>query len=441
MSGSSSSSAVSSRAGLYRQPNSRWVSGLIQFLSASLLLILIGFHLLPDVGRIQTIFYLTLLPSTLLLLVWRQDWRFLRAWQFACFISVPLVLTLSTLWGDSATATIKREVSFYFKVLIYFLLFYCALYLVMEQRGDQMLHRWLRWLIALGTVSCGASLIVYGLDGGFGKLYRIGGISMQNNIDKTAMLYGFHVLFCCYGLSLEPRRWRWLSWTGLGLGCIYIVLSQTKIPIVMAASAICLAAVVSRSKALRIVVVLGVVAVLPATYVLLYGDLPLLHRGEAYSIRLELWAKSLEGFLQSPWIGSGLVHKQFIELDRALPHPHNYLIDVARFAGLAGIAACLWQLAAIARIGLRRDALLSWVPGIYLLWFGFGVLAMLIYAQQPLVKPSYIWIFYWIPLAVLLVHSQLAAARTGSQTQSQREPSLVPSLSQTVNHATSESHG
>ena len=436
---SGSSSTTNPLQGLYRQPDSRWVSGLIKFASASLLLMLIGFHLLPDVGRIQTIFYLTLLPATLLLLAWRRDWAFLRSWQFACFISVPLVLALSTLWADHSTATVERDVSFYFKVLAYFVLFYCAMYLVLEQRGDKLLHQWLRWLIVLGTISCAASLVVYGLDGGFSKLYRIGGISMQNNIDKTAMLYGFHVLFCCYGLSLDSRRWRWLSWAGLGLGCIYIVVSQTKIPIVMAAFAICLAAVVSRSLVLRALVLLGAFAALPIAYLMLYGDLPLLHRGAAYSIRLELWAKSLESFLQSPWIGTGLVHKQFIELDHVLPHPHNYLLDVARFAGLVGVAACLWQGIAVALFGLRRDQLLSWVPGLYLLWFGFGVIAMLIYAQQPLVKPSYIWIFYWIPLAVLLVRNQLARPVTESaaESTSQTQEPLAP----VSNHATIESHG
>lgn len=432
---SGSSSTTNPLRGLYRQPDSRWVSGLITFTGVSLLLMLIGFHLLPNVGRIQTIFYLTLLPATLLLLGWRRDWSFLRSWQFACFISVPVVLTVSTLWADNSTATVERDASFYFKVLAYFFLFYCALYLVMEQRGEEMLHRWLRWLIALGTVSCAASLVVYGLDGGFSKLYRIGGISMQNNIDKTAMLYGFHVIFCCYGLSLDSRRWRALSWLGLGLGCVYIVVSQTKIPIVMAAFAICLAAVVSRSRLLRVLVVLGAVAVLPVAYLLLYGDLPLLHRSNAYSIRLELWAKSLEGFLQSPWIGTGLVHKQFIELHTVLPHPHNYLLDVARFAGLLGVAACVWQGVAIAWIGLRKDQLLNWVPGMYLIWFGFGVIAMLIYAQQPLVKPSYIWIFYWIPLAVLLVRDQLTAPRTETARSQEAR------LSQTSNHATLESHG
>ncbi|SDK00157.1 O-antigen ligase family protein [Microbulbifer yueqingensis] len=429
MSGSSSTTtalATPSLEGLYRQPDSRWVAGLTRFVSASLLLILVGFHLLPEVGRIQTIFYLTLLPGTLLLLGWRRDWGFLRSWQFACFISVPLVLALSTLWADSATATVERDTSFYFKVLAYLVLFYCAVYLVLEQRGDGMLHRWLRWLIVLGTVSCAASLVRYGMEGGFQKLHRIGGISMQNNIDKTAMLYGFHTLFCCYGLSLDSRRWRWLSWTGLVLGCIYIVLSQTKIPIVMAAFAICLAAVVSRSLVLRGLVLVGAFAVLPAVYLLLYGDLPLLHRGAAYSIRMELWAKSLETFLESPWIGNGLVHKQFIELGEVLPHPHNYLLDVARFAGLLGVAACLWQGLAVAAIGLRRDQLLSWVPGTYLLWFGFGVIAMLIYAQQPLVKPSYIWLFYWIPLAVILVRHQLGKTRPQESRAPAAESSAIP---------------
>lgn len=408
----SGSSSISAPLPLFRQAESRWIAGLFKLAGAGLLLLLCGFYIAPEVSRIQTGFYLTLLPAALLLLCWRRDFSFLFSWQFLSFLALPALLALSSLWATPEQADVERDPGFYLKLVVYLGLFYSALYMVLERRGTALLESWLRWLIAIGLVSCIASLVQYGLDGGFARLHRIGGISLEGDIDKTGLLYGFHTLFCCYGLTLDSRRWRLISWTGLLTSCVYIVVSQTKIPIVIAGVSILLATLATGPRLAKIALLCGLLLAVPLGYLLIFGDLPLLHRGNAYSIRLDLWGKTFDQFLQSPLIGSGLVHKLYLELDRTLPHPHNYLLDVARFCGLLGVAACLWQLGAAACAVLSQEKLFNWVPGIYALWFGFGVLAMLIYAQQPLVKPSYIWFLYWVPLAILLVHSQLRAAAT-----------------------------
>ena len=407
MSGSSSIESVTAR---YRGNSPRWIEGLLNFASGGLLLVLCGFYVVPAVAGVQTTFYLTALPAALLLLGWRRDFRFVLSWQFATFCALPLLLALSSLWAPAQGADEQREFSYYLKLVAYLALFYCVLYLVLERRGPALLEKWLLWLIPVGALSCIASLVQYGLQGGFEHLQRIGGISLEGDIDKTALLYAFHALFCCYGATRESRRWRQLSWAGLLISCAYILLSQTKIPIVMAAVAICLAAIASDSRAIRILIVLAVLAVVPLGYLALFGDLPLLHRSVAYSVRLELWGKAYDEFARSPLIGSGLMYKQFIDMGQVLPHPHNYLLDIARFSGLAGVFAALAQLLAVAWTSRSPRDWFRWIPGLYTAWFGFGVLAMLIYAQQPLVKPSYIWFFYWIPLAILLAQSQLPAA-------------------------------
>lgn len=399
--------SITPKPALFRQEDSRWLESLLKVASAALILILCAYYFAPKIARIQTTFYLTLLPTTLLLLCWRRDFRFLRSWQFATFLLPPLLLALSALWADSGEADVSRESRYYIKLVVYLALFYCCLYFVLERRGVDTLETWLRWLIPAGLVSACASLVSYGLDGGFEHFRRIGGISLEGDIDKTGMLYGFHALFCCYGLTLASRHWRRLSWTALLVTCAYILLSQTKVPIVMAAVALLLAACVCDSRAVRGALVLAVLAAIPLGYLAVFGELPLLQNSTSYSIRLELWGKAFEQFLQAPLIGNGLSHKLFLELHRTLPHPHNYLLDIARFCGLLGVAAFLWQLCAVGLTILKDYRQIDWVRGITILWFGFGVLAMLIYAQQPLTKPNYIWFFYWIPLAVLLVRSQL----------------------------------
>ncbi|MDP5208485.1 O-antigen ligase [Microbulbifer sp. 2205BS26-8] len=398
----------------YRQQESKWIAGLLQLARLGLFLLLCGFYLAPKVSGVQTSFYLTLLPASLLLMLWRKDFRFVCSWQFIAFLSLPIILALSTLWASGDNADVQREAPYYWKLVLYLALFYAAIYFLLERFGDAVLHQLLLALIAVGLFSGLMSLAVYGFADGFQRLHRIGGISLQGNIDKTAMLFGFHSLFCCYGIARTSQLWRILSWSGLCVSCIYVVLSQTKIPIAMAGAAVLLAALITPSRLLKAWVLLALLVVIPVTYLILFGDLPLLHRGTAYSIRLELWGKVYDELMLSPIIGSGLVHKQFIEMGHLLPHPHNYLLDVARFSGLLGILACAWQgLGALSTV-LSRKKLLSWIPGLVVVWFLFGVLAMLVYAQQPLVKPSYIWFFYWVPLAILLARSYRECNQPGS---------------------------
>ncbi|MFS1524618.1 O-antigen ligase family protein [Microbulbifer sp. 2304DJ12-6] len=389
----------------YRQQGSKWIAGLLQLTRLGLLLLLCGFYLAPKVSGVQTSFYLTLLPAALLLMLWRKDFRFVCSWQFSAFLSLPVILALSTLWASGDSADVQREALYYWKLVLYLALFYVAIYCLLERCGDAVLHQLLLALIAVGLLSGLASLAAYGFADGFQRFHRIGGISLQGNIDKTAMLFGFHCLFCCYGITRSSRLWRILSWSGLLVSCVYILLSQTKIPIAMAGVAVLLAALITPSRLLKALILLTLLVVFPVTYLVLFGDLPLLHRGRAYTVRLELWGKVYDEFMRSPIMGSGLVHKQFIKVGQLLPHPHNYLLDVARFSGLLGLLACAWQgLGALSTV-LGKKKLLSWIPGLVAAWFLFGVLAMLVYAQQPLVKPSYIWFFYWAPLAILLARS------------------------------------
>lgn len=395
----------------------RWTSGLLKLTGAGLLILVCGFYVAPHVAKLQTAFYLTLLLPAILLLVTRRDLTFLLSWQFAIFCTLPLVLAISSLWASDEDADIQRELSYYLKLTLYLALFYVAFYLTLEKQGDKILIRILQWLIPVGIITCAISLVQYVAAGNLENFHRhrIGGISLEGDIDKTGMLYGFLAFFCCYGLTLG-KYWRWLSWTGLALCCIYVVLSQTKIPIVMAVGAVLLAIITALgSRWLKLLFLAGGLIAFPFVYLGLHGELPLLHRDNAYSARIDLWLMTLNQFAESPLIGSGLMYKQFLNLGPTLlPHPHNYLFDIARFTGLIGVTAALAQLLAAAWPMRHLRCWTQWIPGLYAIWFGFGVLAMLIYAQQPLVKPSYIWFFYWIPLAVLLARSQLESTKSNT---------------------------
>lgn len=385
----------------------QWHSTLLKISSVGLLILVCGFYVAPEVAAIQTGFYLTLLLPALLLIALRKDWSFAFSWQFASFLLLPLVLAVSSLWASAEEADIQRTFPYYLKIALYLTLFYCTLFFVMERYGDAILRHWLLWLIIIGTASCIASLLSYIQADGLERLHRIGGISLGGDIDKTSLLYGFFAFFCCYGLT-QGKYWRWLSLAGLLLACGYALLSQTKLPFVMVGAAVlCAAVITGRSSWTKLLLLLCAFTALPLIYLTIYGDLPLLHRTTAYSARIELWRQAFEQFMESPLLGSGLMYKRYLELSNVLPHPHNYLVDIARFSGLIGVTAAALQLITAAWILREPRKVLDWIPGLYIVWLGFGTLAMLIYAQQPLVKPSYIWFLYWIPLAVILVRCQL----------------------------------
>lgn len=408
----------------YRGVNPRWVKGLLYVLCFGTALLLGGYFLMPKIAWVQTNFYLTLLLPALLLLGLRKDFSFVISWQFLSFISLAVVLAISTLWADQELATRSKEGMYYVRLVLCLAIFYCALYFVLEASSVRIMDSMVKILIVVGLISSTSALTIYIMDGGLADLPRIRGVSLEGDIDKTSMFFGFHALFCCYGIHLWSRNWKCVSVAALIMTVAFIILSQTKIPILMAIVAI--ATVLFTAFSRNLLVILGGLGLFIAGYFLLFGDLPLLHRSNAYSVRLHLWQESLQGFFQSPWLGSGLVYKQFLDLGHVLPHPHNYLVDVARFAGLLGLLACAWQLLAGLKAAFHSRQWLT-CPLLCLLfaWFAFGVLAMLVYAQQPLVRPNYIWFFYWVPFAILLVVSQVGKQKAGGDSTSDTAQRVV----------------
>ena len=395
----------------YRGVNPRWIKGLLYALCFGTALLLGGYFLMPKIAWVQTNFYLTILLPALLLIGFRKDFSFVISWQFFSFISLAVVLAVSTLWADQELATRSKEGTYYVRLVLCLAIFYCALYLVLEASSVRIMDSMIKILVVIGLISSTSALIIYIVNGGLESLPRIRGLSLEGDIDKTSMLFGFHALFCSYGIHCWSRNWKRISVAALTMTVAFITLSQTKVPILMAVVAV--ATVLFTVFSRNLLVILGGLGFFIAGYFLLFGDLPLLHRSNAYTVRLQLWQESLQGFFQSPWLGSGLVYKQFLDLGHVLPHPHNYLVDVARFSGLLGLFACAWQLlAGLKAASHSRRRLTGPLLCLLFSWFAFGVLAMLVYAQQPLVRPNYIWFFYWIPFAALLVVSQLGEQKT-----------------------------
>jgi O-antigen ligase len=382
-----------------------------------LLAMVCGFFLLRDYGDIARIFYLLILLPVLLSLPWRLAGIRAEHWPYwAALIAAPLLLALSALWTQPGQMAEGRSV-FYFQKPLFFLLALLLGCQAAMARWPQLPTVLVRAIVLAALPSAMISLALYLPDAiSSGNWERMAGFSMRGDINVTATLFGVTALLCAYGLLHWAHSWRPLLLASLLASILVSLLSQSKVPLLCCAVAMGWLALVAwryQSLALRIWLLLLPLTLLVA-YFLYFGRIPLLHRAEGYTIRLELWSQALDQFLQYPWLGHGLGTR--LELccfngEITNMHAHNLVLDTLRFAGIGAAALLIGQILFIALCGIRQlRADRSMAP--VLIWWLTGVFFLLTNGQQPLVKPHHIWFFYWIPSCLILARDMQVGART-----------------------------
>ena len=375
-----------------------------------------GFFLLRDYGDIARIFYLLILLPVLLSLPRRLSGVRLQQWPYwAALLAAPLVLALSALWAQPGNLVEGRSLFYYQKPLLYLIALMLGCQLALARR-PQLPALLARAIVIVALPSAVISLALYLPDTiSSGNWGRMAGFSMRGDINVTATLYGINTLLCAYGLLNWPRSWRLLLLASLVTSVMVSLLSQSKVPLLCCVVALgWLALIAWRHQSLVLRVCLPLLPVVSLLVYFLYFDqIPLIHRMEGYTIRLELWSQAMDQFLQQPWLGHGLgTHLTLCCFNGEITtmHAHNLVLDTLRFAGPGAALLLIWQILFIARCGLRQAHADPTMAPIFIWWLA-GVFFLLTNGQQPLVKPHHIWFFYWIPGCLLLVRDMQAGAR------------------------------
>ncbi len=364
-----------------------------------------AFYFSPDYGGVARAFYiLMLLPAVVAAPVWL---RRVQLNSFAWFIYLlPIIyLAVSVFWVGEGELNPKRNEWYFIKpaAFLFFLMVSVQVVVGRYRQVDQLL---IKFIVVLALFTGILSLWSY-LPTAIAenRWPRLGGISVNSDINVTASLYGVNIFFCAYGLVKWPSNWKWILLASLLVSLMVVFLTRSKVPLIF--FFVVMLWLLFHGSAKTHLKFLVPVSVLLLTVFLgfgLYFDrVPFLDRAYSYSIRLELWSFSIQQARDHLFFGHGVGNFIKLQLNdkEFASHAHNFVIDTMRYGGLIGVLFLLAQISFIAwcciQLLKKEESKLPIVA-----WFVMGVIFLLTNGQQPLIKPHHIWFFYWLPLCLIL---------------------------------------
>lgn len=382
---------------------------------AGLLLMTAGYLFFPDYGGVARVFYLlVLLPAMIALPLWLRGDSLRPPGPWLVYLVPPAYLALSTLWVGAGDMDPERSIWYYQKPLLFLAFLLLAVRTALGRFPS--LPRWLLLAFPPVALVTGLTALAQYLPDAVssGHWPRMSGISLRGDINVTATLYGLNSVWCAWWLQHASRAWRWPLVASLVVSLALVLLSQSKIPLMLSLAA--LAGLtwygLGRASARTSLVFAALLALAMGTYFVCFDRVPFLHRLEGYTVRQNLWLQAWEQVQQHLLWGYGVGTTLELQLGGKpfLSHAHNLVLDTLRYGGLVGALLVVVQMTLVTvaawQVSRRHS---DFVP--VAIWWAGGVMFLLTNGQQPLVKPHHIWFFYWLPAALIAARWQLDRAR------------------------------
>lgn len=358
-------------------------------------LFFLGFFVFPSTHWHNNLFYGIILFPYLVTLQLKRIRLICRSniWLLSMFIGGYMCLTL--LWADNA---IFKDYVYYLRRLVYLFVFLSlTIELVLRYpKFIDYLFTFLCWVAAITSV---ASILWFYSSCSFprDRLYFIGD-QVQNPV-VGASVYGM-VTLVCYFHVLKTKESYALIYTILSVVILFsAALTQGRGPLSALLITFLIGAVLTRNKKL-----LGTVLC-----VILIGGLMFLSldefrdmiTGRGFSYRLEIWQQILSRIKQALLFGEGIsTENTFIMADGSKwNHPHNVYLATTLYGGLMGLflllilqALALWE-------GFQcffRENDFTFVA-----LFLFAFICITTTNYRVISHPDAIWIYFWLPLALL----------------------------------------
>ena len=364
-----------------------------------------GFYFLPGYGEVARVYYLLiLLPALFSAPLWFRRVS-LFSWSWLFFLLPIVFLALSVFWVGESEFNTQRSHWYFFKPLLLLVFLFLAAQIVIEEYSgfEQDL---IQFVTMVALITGLISLSPY-LSTALEKDYwpRMGGMSVNGDINVTASLYGINIFFCAYGLVKWSAGWFWPLLASLSVSLVVVLLTQSKVPLAYLFVALGWLIIKGfQDKKFKKMIPIIVVSALIFIFIWLYVDrIPFLYRVGSLSVRMDLWLAAIEQSSSHWWFGHGVASDIKMQLGgKEFPsHAHNYIVDTLRYGGVMGDVLLSAQTLFVAQRGFALiKAQPQYLP--IVAWFYMGVLFLLTNGQQPLVKPHHIWFFYWLPLVFIL---------------------------------------
>ncbi|BFM05920.1 O-antigen ligase family protein [Halioxenophilus aromaticivorans] len=366
-------------------------------LAVGIYAITVGFFVFPSNGGIQSSYYSLVALPTLMIMVTKPSLAVHGRWLLL-FLGAPLFLAISSFWSDPNVATTYREPSFFIKMLAILAFLYFAIAYVMQTYK----HFSGLWVIVLGWVA-GASALVGLVDylvqhhGAIpGQWPRFKGIAWGGDTNRVAAFYTVGFLACVYLAYFKQGLCQVISVLCALPPVLVVMLAQSKVPfLVIVATVLLVIATRVTTRDWRWLAAGAVVFVGLGLWLSLGTNT--FARVYSFFIRWELWQAAIAS-LNDNWLwGTGLNYRVSLTVDGTVfGQPHNFLVDTLRFAGVIGLTLLVAQMVATLVVVIKSlpSMPIMWFYGG---WFLSGVGTALVEAQQPLMRPSYVWFLYWLP--------------------------------------------
>ncbi|GAB2190343.1 O-antigen ligase WaaL [Sessilibacter sp. MAH1] len=374
----------------------------------------VGFFVFPSNSGIQSGFYsLVALPTAMILIYQRPSQ--LNTKLFLLFLAAPIYLAVSSFWADPNVADTYREPLFFLKLSLLLFLFFISIRLLFD-RYQQFLEIWIYVFAIIGSVSALVGLVDYIIEHHAvlpARFPRFKGVIWGGDTNRVAAFYGIGFLANLYLLNKGTLKFKIIAGLGLIPILMCILLAQSKAPLVMLGLAVLgfSATGLKRKNYLWLGITLIIFSGIAAW--LVFGN-NTFARSYSFFIRGEIWSKALEQLGDQWFWGAGLNYRVNLIADgTTFGQAHNLLIDAMRFGGVVVVTLLSAQILCALYLYISRIQLTA--LNIFLLaWFLTGLATALVEAQQPLIRPSYIWLLYWIPLALIYQNSKFSRKASDS---------------------------
>ena len=369
-------------------------------LAVTLGIFLAGFFLLPSNKALNNVYYALVLAPALFLLR-GADWRWLAGsslWRVAMLLLA--YLTLSGLWSANfELADWLHEAKGLAYVGVYLAVLACVC-----ARRPQAFERLLQAVVlaaVIGTVMSAA--LFYVRAPWTARLYYHGAV--YQSVEAATMVGGILLLVLFHCLPAGRGRSGRALWLASALILAAgMVLTGSRMPLAAALGAALLGLGLRRQWRLLGTVLAGVLLIGLAA---MGGEATrqALARGDSY--RLAIWQQFAARVADSPWLGEGLLTDDSTQVapqgEDAAPvtilHPHNIFLATALYGGLPALLLLL----ALITLALRQGWQL-YVRGepVWLLCLLFALVCMLTDGDRLLHAPRAIWVYFWLPVGVLI---------------------------------------
>jgi O-antigen ligase len=364
------------------------------FLPVTVLLFIAGFFLAPTSKALNNFYYALVLTPALLCLK-KEDYRWVFDFRLLRYLLVFAgYLCLTLLWSES-----NPEDKFFKHLVygIYVLGFVITIAMVAKYR-----QHWLA-LLADGLIGITA---IHVLVAGWSwyavhpLTTRFAGMGRLDHSVQLAGVYAAVAAICFIKYLQSCHRLSTLYLLAALIDLVGILLTASRGPLLALLMVVVGASLLIRNRRAWLLLIFTSIS----SFICLAVVPNLLHlllRGASY--RPEIWAKGWEKICEAWFFGHGIAASSELLISNNLKmlHYHNVFLNTWLYGGLVGVLLLAALILATVRQGLKKPATLAWLGA-----FSAGLLCLLTDGNRLLISPSEIWLYFWLPFAMIMVHQR-----------------------------------